>query len=61
MNAIATMRQGGQSKKMAEARLSFELNFNTFFYFLKMFIHIFVTLCICAGYELAQVVVRSAV
>jgi hypothetical protein len=41
MNASVTMQQAGQSKKMAEARLSFRgveyYNFNTVFSFLKMY------------------------
>jgi hypothetical protein len=48
MNASVTMRQAGQSKKMAEARLSFEelsiTVLTQFFPFLK-FVHFFGTLC----------------
>jgi len=40
MNFSVTMQQAGQSKKMAEARLSFEER-KTIFTFLKMCIHFF--------------------
>ena len=46
MTAGVTTRQAGESKKMAEARLSFDENFNTDFSFLKMCIHLFGTPCI---------------
>jgi hypothetical protein len=50
MNASVTIRQAGQSKKMAEARLSFEEHRTItvlvqFFSFLKMCIH-FVAPCV---------------
>jgi hypothetical protein len=51
MNACVTMRQAGESKKMAEAQLSFEerkaiiIFIQFFFPFLKC-VYIFGTLCI---------------
>jgi hypothetical protein len=53
MNASVTMRQAGESKKMAEARLPFEerktITILIQFFFLKMCIHFLApSVCVCS-------------